>query len=91
LKGPIEIGAALAKRPKDLTTVHVITNLLVDAPANDTAQATFCVIVFAHQGETGGTPPLNGPRQIARYNATIVSQDGDWRFSSLTSHVLFKN
>jgi hypothetical protein len=91
LRGPTEVSTALAKRPKDLTTLHVVTNLLVDARASDAAQATFCAIVFAHEGETSSIPPLKGPKQIARYSATIIRQTSDWRFSSLMSHVLFKN
>jgi SnoaL-like domain len=64
LQGPTEVRTALAKRPRDLTTVHGITNLLVDASTDGTAQATIFVIVFAQQGETASTPRLADPGKL---------------------------
>lgn len=91
LRGPVEVLAALEKRPLDLTTVHSVSNIVVSASFYD-ADATFLCTVFSHEGATSDEPKRATKTQVAKYKCSLsLNADGEWNVRSLSSKILFRN
>ncbi len=91
LVGPDMVRQAMRERPKDLSTCHIVSNLVVDAVDADHAQASFYNTVFAHTGEAGeGPAPLDVPMAIYRFETSLVRVDGGWRFAKIGGRPMFR-
>lgn len=92
LQGPAAVLAAMRERPAGLVSRHVVSNLVVDAAAEDRAEAAFYATVFAHSGAPGAQPPapMELPFQLAVFRATALRGGDGWRIGQLSSTPAFK-
>jgi hypothetical protein len=90
LEGPSEVRAALEQRPLDLTTVHTLSNVLVQSSAGG-LQLTFIGTVYSHRGEPSGEPMKATAMQVSRYTCGLSPEPDGWRIKSLTSEIIFRS
>jgi ketosteroid isomerase-like protein len=92
LRGPAGVLEAMAARPKDATTRHIITNLVVDAIDANHVEAAFYMTVFGRSGPAvaGETAPVELPLTVAACQEKLVLTDAGWRIAEITSQPTFK-
>jgi len=89
LRGPAAVAEALRTRPADFTTIHVVSNLLLDGDEARLA-GTFYATVFAHSGETPDGPiAIALPNVVAIYDVAL-RRGGTWLIERLASRRLFQ-
>lgn len=91
LRGAKEIFAELSQRPKGRTTLHIVTNLVVEA-SGDALDTQYYLTVFRHDTEGEVKLPIAmGPIFAAIVcTARMVQENGRWRIASLSSQTLFQ-
>jgi hypothetical protein len=90
LEGPARICEALDARPADLTTHHLVTNVVPVVESSDSAQAVMYVTVFADEGPAQSGPlPMALPLQVGVYRARFVRLD-EWRIAELRGEATFR-
>ncbi|MFT8247117.1 nuclear transport factor 2 family protein [Roseomonas sp. BN140053] len=89
LKGPGMVLEAMRARPASLATRHVVTNLVVDARADDLVEAAFYVTVYGHSGGTIPAP-LELPLHVSLYRETLTGSADGWHIAEITSSPTFK-
>lgn len=90
LNGADEVLDALKARSQDLTTVHCISNIIVE-PTSVGAAATFVATVFAGQGAPAGEALKATTTRVARYKCVLACRPEGWRLQSLSSETVFRN
>jgi hypothetical protein len=92
LKGPEQAMAAMRERGEGVTTLHQITNLLVDIEGPAQASATFYMTGWRHDGDKapGGPVPVQVPFSAAIYREKLVRTEAGWRIEDITGKVVFK-
>jgi hypothetical protein len=92
LKGPEQAMAAMRERGEGVTTLHQITNLLVDIEGPAQASATFYMTGWRHDGDKapGGPVPVQVPFSAAIYREKLVRTEAGWRVKDITGKVVFK-
>lgn len=92
LRGPAMVLEAMRARPKNATTHHVVTNLVVDAVDERHAEAIFYVTVFAPSGAIpeSGPGPMELPFTVGTYREKLVLAGEGWRIAEISSQTTFK-
>lgn len=93
LAGPAGVRAAMAERPKSARTRHLITNALVDAVDENSAEMQFYLTVYHHTAEPADTPPpapMNVPLTVALAKASLRKGPSGWKIRELKSTDTFR-
>ena len=101
LSGRDAIRASLARRPAELRSRHVLTNLFVDVIDADHAQGISYLSLYRHVGEESLTPEpiaFDGPAAVGHYEDRFIrvtdaggSEHGRWLFERRTLHLAFRH
>jgi ketosteroid isomerase-like protein len=92
LKGPAMVRAAMAERPAGARTRHVVTNMLVNARNENSAELSFYLTVYHHKGEPDAPSPapMNVPLTVAQSKAVVQNDGSGWKISELKSADTFR-
>jgi hypothetical protein len=90
IEGAIAIEESLMKRPADLLTRHLVTNIITDEDDRGVT-VSHLVTTFAGKGsiETGPLPSAV-PALVANIEMTIVRRDGRWLISRIEPTIVFR-
>ena len=75
LAGPEAVRQALDKRPADLETQHLISNMVVDFPSETSAVVSYTLAAYAQR--SGSAYHLHA---IFKANDRLVTDGATWRF-----------
>jgi uncharacterized protein (TIGR02246 family) len=89
LQGHKAVLAALARRPADLVTRHLVTNVEVRFVSAERATARSTVLVFRHEGPVESAAPMSLPHSVLDYDDDLVKQDGRWQIAERRSRRIF--
>jgi hypothetical protein len=89
LQGHKAVLAALARRPADLVTRHLVTNVEVRFVSAERATARSTVLVFRHEGPVESSAPMSQPHSVLDYDDDLVKQDGRWQIAERRSRRIF--
>ena len=92
LQGRDRVREALRLRPVTVTTRQAVTNLVVDFPADDRAEATYYLTAFHHDAEATPTlpVPMDHPLHVARYVAKLSVHDETWLIQDIRGEPTFR-
>ena len=80
--GPAAIQAEMAKRPADMVTLHVCTNILVEPTDADHATGETYYLVVKHDNAAGKGPfPLTGLETVGVFYDKYVRTGAGWRIA----------
>ena len=92
LAGPAAIFASCMKRPENLRSRHVVSNVFVEPLSADTARGINYVTVYRHVGPASlerGPAPLDQPAAVGHYEDRYVCTEDGWRFANRKLHLAF--
>ena len=93
VRGKAEIEASMKKRPAELRSRHIITNMLIDVIDEDHARGLSYLSLYRHVGpESLQSEPIDvsGPAIIGHYDDRFVRTPMGWRFERRKLHVAFR-
>jgi hypothetical protein len=92
LAGPDAIVEALSKRPPGLTTMHALSNIVVDVESAERAVATFYVTVLRVETapEPGTFSPVPAPRAVQLCTDRMTRVGTDWKIADKSSRTVFR-
>jgi SnoaL-like domain len=94
IKGPAGVAKNISERPAGYVSRHCLTNFVVDAKDENTAETTGYVLVFGI--DTGPEPPkgpapLGAPRSILTYHSKFRRTPAGWRIAAQRSDRTFSS
>jgi hypothetical protein len=92
LEGRRAIWDSLTRRPDELRSRHVISNVFIDALSEREARGISYLTLYRHHGEEslrGAPVPLRGPAAVGHYEDRFVLTEAGWRFQSRRLHLAF--
>jgi hypothetical protein len=91
LRGHGEIAAFFQQRPKDVTTCHVSSNVLIEIIDSSTARGTSLATVYRCDGNANSELANISPTSIIQYSDEFRrDEDAQWRISSRTTRTIFR-
>ena len=93
LVGRTAIAQAIAKRPRELRSRHVLTNLFVDVVSREEARGISYLTLYRHLGpeSLGSSPvPLTGPFAVGHYEDRYRRTGQGWKFQRRRLHLAFR-
>ena len=77
------LRVSLNARPRDRTTRHICSNIVIDVADHDRAAGKAYALVFGHRGalKEGDEAPLGVPVSLILYEATFVRNAQGWRIA----------
>jgi hypothetical protein len=93
LEGKQAIAASLKRRPDELRSRHVLTNIFVNVVNRDEASGISYLTLYRHVGPESlrsGPISFDGPFAIGHYQDVFVRMDVGWRFKSRVLHMAFR-
>lgn len=94
LRGREAILGFLARRPDEVRSRHVISNVFIDVLSEDEARGISYLTLYRYQGPESlrfAAVPLRGPAAVGHYEDRFVRADGGWLFRSRRLHLAFKD
>jgi hypothetical protein len=92
MNGRDEIAAWGANRSSiDRTTRHICTNIRFVPDGQGGATGTTVLTVYLSDGTGDGVSSNVSPHSVADYEDTFVRVEGEWRFASRLTNVLFSS
>lgn len=94
LEGRAAIQAALSRRPYELRSRHVLTNLFVDVVDRDTARGICYLTLYRHLGPESlerGPVELERPAAVGHYEDRFVRTADGFRIARRTLHLAFRS
>lgn len=94
LTGRAAIQAALSRRPYELRSRHVLTNLFVDVVSADTARGICYLTLYRHSGPESlerGPVEFERPAAVGHYQDRFVRTPDGFRIEQRTLHLAFRN
>lgn len=94
LEGHAAIRAAIRRRPDELRTRHVISNVFIDVLSDSEARGISYVTLYAHESEASlrrDPVPLTAPVAVGHFEDRFARTDAGWRFASRRLQVAFRN
>jgi hypothetical protein len=87
LKGRDMLMTAMRARPMGFTTLHVVTNFLVEIVDETHAEADYYMTAYAHQLAEGKSlpAPSEAPFVIGSYKQKFVRLKQGWRIADIDS------
>lgn len=93
LEGKTAITASLKRRPDELRSRHVLTNIFTNVINRDEANGISYLTLYRHVGPEStrsGPIPFDGPFGIGHYQDLFVRKGDGWRFKSRVLHMAFQ-
>ena len=93
IEGREAIRNWLAKRPDELRSRHVLTNIFIDPVDADHARGISYLSLYRHLGEESRAPDpvtFDGPVAIGHYDDRFLRTDAGWRFERRTLQLAFR-
>lgn len=93
LKGQAAIAAALAHRPDELRSRHILSNIYIDVRSATEARGISYLTLYRHVGPESlkGEPvPFDGPAAVGHYEDRFVNTADGWRFARRKLHFAFR-
>ena len=93
LEGKQAIAASLKRRPDELRSRHVLTNIFVNVVNREEATGISYLTLYRHVGaESLRAEPISfdGPFAIGHYQDVFVRTEAGWRFKSRVLHMAFR-
>lgn len=89
--GPEDIHLAFSNRPKDRTTLHLISNQTVEVVSKNLALSVSNFVVYKHDGKLKEytAPITNQPFRVGRYHDECILTDNGWRFQTRKLETIF--
>jgi len=86
LRGPAQVVAAMNQRSTTQTVRHVVTNVLVTAIDEATAEMVLYLTAYQYDsGTKAATPPtIRSPSLLLVVPGRLVKTGGDWRIAEMT-------
>jgi ketosteroid isomerase-like protein len=94
LHGREAIRESLRRRPDELRSRHVITNVFIDVLSPDSARGISYLTLYRHHGEESvrrGPVPLQGPAAVGHYEDRFTRTNAGWLFSARRAHLAFRD
>ena len=94
LQGRAAIRESIDRRPDELRSRHVITNVFVEVLSADEARGISYLTLYRYQGEESlryGAVPLTGPAAVGHYEDRYVRTGAAWLFRSRRLHLAFRD
>jgi SnoaL-like domain len=81
--GHVGLRQSLESRPRDRTTRHIISNVLIDVRDTDYADGKSYCLVFGHRGPLSdeGEALLGAPDSLILYSGAFVRRPEGWRIA----------
>lgn len=90
IQGHPAIAESLERRPSDVVTRHVVTNLIVEQRGRDLT-VSHLVTTFAGKGSSDAGPlPTAAPALVAEISMTIVMQEDRPRIARIEPEIAFR-
>ncbi len=93
LKGRAAIREAISRRPYELRSRHVISNVFIDVLSDTEARGISYLTLYRHVGPESlkGTPaPLAGPAAVGHYEDRFEKTPQGWRFKRRRLQLAFR-
>lgn len=92
LIGPAGTLSELEKRPLGRTTLHMVTNTVVDLKDDNTADATFYMMALLHEGTSKptGHVPMDLPFTAQIWTASLTPTKSGWRVMHMRGDPIFQ-
>lgn len=93
LDGKAAIRASLAKRPDELRSRHVLTNIFIEALDANTARGISYLSLYRHVGVeslAAGPVAFDGPAAVGHYEDRFIRTADGWRFARRKLHLAFR-
>lgn len=93
LKGRAAIRDALSRRPDELRSRHVISNVFIDVLSDTEARGISYLTLYRHIGPeslTGAPAPLDGPAAVGHYEDRFQKTAEGWRFKRRKLQLAFR-
>lgn len=94
LQGRRKIRESLDRRPDELRSRHVLTNIYIDVLDHDAARGISYLTLYRHLGPESLEPrpaPLKGPAAVGHYEDRFVRTAEGWRFASRRLQLAFRD
>jgi hypothetical protein len=94
LIGKDAIRQAIQKRPDELRSRHVLTNIFIDVLSSTEARGISYLTLYRHIGEESvqaGPAPFDGPAAVGHYEDRFVLTADGFRFARRKLHFAFRN
>ena len=92
LKGRASIRKAMSRRPDELKSRHVLTNIFIDVVDADTARGISYLTLYRHIGNESlraGPIEFDGPAAVGHYEDRFVRTPEGFRFARRKLHLAF--
>jgi ketosteroid isomerase-like protein len=93
LKGRAAIREAMARRPDELRSRHVISNVFIDVLSDIEARGISYLTLYRHVGPEslkGAPAPLAGPAAVGHYEDRFEKTAEGWRFKRRKLQLAFR-
>jgi hypothetical protein len=93
LAGRAAIADAISRRPDELRSRHVITNVFIDVLSEQEARGISYLTLYRHLGPESlkGEPvSLEGPAGVGHYEDRFEKTEEGWKFSRRKLHFAFR-
>lgn len=93
LEGRAAIAEALTRRPDELRSRHVLTNIFIDVLSGSEARGISYLSLYRHIGPESlkGQPvPFDGPAAIGHYEDRFVRTAAGWKFKRRKLQLAFR-
>ena len=93
LEGKAAIRESLQKRPDELRSRHVLTNIFIDPVDANTARGISYLSLYRHVGAeslAAGPAPFDGPAAVGHYEDRYTRTAEGWRFARRKLHLAFR-
>jgi hypothetical protein len=87
------IRRALLRRPDELRSRHVLTNIFIDVVSRSRARGISYLTLYRHVGEeslAAGPAELVGPAGVGHYEDSFELTDDGWRIARRKLHFAFR-
>ena len=94
LEGRAAILASVMRRPDELRSRHVISNITIDVLNPDQARGTAYLTLYRYLGKAAlqrDPIPFDGPAAIGHYEDRYQRSAGSWLFQRRTLFLAFRN
>jgi hypothetical protein len=93
LEGKAAIQTSLTRRPDELRSRHILTNIFIDVLSETEARGISYLTLYRHIGPESleNKPiPFDGPAAIGHYEDRFVKTDAGWKFKRRKLHLAFR-
>ena len=94
LEGKATIAHALSRRPDELRSRHVLTNIFIDVVNENEARGISYLSLYRHIGPeslSADAVAFDGPAAVGHYEDRFVRTTAGWKFKRRKLHIDFRS